>query len=279
MRKILLLTVSAGCLLAPAVSSALEVYGKLYQERYTFFLTEQGGNALMQVNNKMAGLKGPVDINAVQNEGYSRTGIAPYYNSNPQNRALRDDGKPVKAVTCVMTAVPAINGKMDRTWCVDEVGAEYIGFKGWPVQDAVARACRVGDNDCPVYLSLQGDDPRVRNDSVRFRSARTAKETGGNGGTDDLKSQGCALANESLRLGGETDTCKAITRIESVSPRNQRASFTTVSGQEGVLEISEDAPTGNMRTRSVTARPGGTFYSQSWKEGKWVCTGEGGRCH
>ena len=179
MRNLFVLLLSTLVLTLPSVSSAMDVYGRVHPERYTFWLTPQGGAALGAVNTKMAGMlntarpgsaQDALTVNNLQKQGYNAAGIAPFYPTERSQSTVRDDGKPVKVVTCLMSTVPNLDQKstMDRTWCADEVGAEYIGFSGWPKRETVMKACKVGEDDCPVYLSLQGDDPTVRNDSVRF---------------------------------------------------------------------------------------------------------------
>lgn len=222
MRNIITLLLSLTVLMLPSMSFALDVYGEIHPQRYTFFLTPQGGNALKAVNDKTAALlntaqqgnmRDALTVNALQKEGYDRVGIAPFYPSDRSQSAIRDDGQAVKAVTCVMTTVTVPNSTrkvtMDRTWCQDEVGAAYIGFSGWVHRDVVQKACRVGDADCPVYLSLQGDDPTVRNDSVRFVPAHppkpqtlpkpAPKETDPaivSKVVADLKANGCTIINK-----------------------------------------------------------------------------------
>jgi len=183
-RNFIMLLLSLTALTLPSVSSALDIYGQVHPQRYTFFLTPNAGNALKAVNDKTAAMldtaqkgnmRDALTVNAIQKEGYDAVGIAPFYPAERGQSTIRDDGNAVKAVTCVMTTVTVPgstrNASVDRTWCKDEVGAEYIGFNGWPLRSAVAKSCRVGDDDCPVYLTLQGDDPTVRDDSVKFTPA------------------------------------------------------------------------------------------------------------
>ncbi|WP_312585146.1 hypothetical protein [Atlantibacter sp.] len=215
MRKLLALSLCYVSLLAPSISSALTINGQIHPERYTFFLNDQGSHELMNLNNRMVAFynsSSSGDISAryaISEEGYTRIGIAPAPQDSPQNPTVRDDGKPVKAVTCVMSTVSVSTRTVDQTWCKDEIGAEYIGFKGWVRHDVVSKACRVGDTDCPVYLSLQGDAPTVRNDSVRFVPAHPPKPQAlpepAPKETDpaivskvvaDLKANGCAIINK-----------------------------------------------------------------------------------
>lgn len=288
MRNIITLLLSLTLLMLPSMSFALDVYGEVHPQRYTFFLTPQGGNALKAVNDKTAALlntaqqgntRDALTVNALQKEGYDRVEIAPFYPSDRSQSAIRDDGQTVKAVTCVMTTVTVPNSTrkvtMDRTWCQDEVGAAYIGFSSWVHRDVVQKACRVGDADCPVYLSLQGDDPTIRNDAVRFRASR--KPVGETSNVDELRANGCAMANESVRLdSGTPGRCSTITGIEA-SPGSKKmvAHFKTDTGESGTLEVTFDTP----HSRTVMARPVGSFYTQSLKNGKWVCTGAYGACY
>jgi hypothetical protein len=89
MHKLIALSFSSAVLLIPSISSALTVHGDIHPERYTFFLTQEGSNQLKQANERLA--KNPqaytLDVN--------HTGIQPF-------EAVRWDGKPVKAVTCVL---------------------------------------------------------------------------------------------------------------------------------------------------------------------------------
>lgn len=292
MRKLIVLSLSTVALIMPSISSALDVYGKIHPERYTFFLNTDGGNGLKDINNKivstMMGKIGPGNmqdaliINNIQKEGYDSLGIAPFAPESIQKSTVRDDDQPVKAVTCLMSTVTVPNSTrtvtMDRTWCKDEVGAEYIGFNGWPLRSAIAKTCRVGDNDCPVYLSLQGDDPTVRNDSVRFKPSQTSKVDTSKIG--EIKTNGCVLANESVRLQTKTPgQCKTITKVDAPQPGSHPykfvAHFQTDADGVGIVEVTYDTP----NLRMIQAKPVGAFYYQSFKEGKWVCTGAYGACY
>lgn len=292
MRKFIILSLSIVTLLIPSVSSALVIYGKIHPERYTFFLNANGGNELKDINNKMVSIMmrkiGPGNmqdaliINNLQKEGYDSVGIASFAPESIQKSTIRDDDQPVKAVTCLMSTVTVPNSTrnvtMDRTWCKDEVGAEYIGFNGWPLRNVIAKSCRVGDDDCPVYLTLQGDDPTVRDDSVLFKPSQTSKVDTSK--VDEIKANGCALANESVRLKtGTPGRCKVITKIDVPTPGTHPytfvAHFQTDTGSSDWLEITFNT----QNTREVEAKPVGTYYSQSLKEGKWVCVGAYGACY
>lgn len=89
MRKLVVLSLSSAALFIPLISSAMTIHGDIHPERYTFFLTQEGSTQLKQANDRIA--KNPqaytLDVN--------HTGIQPF-------DAVRWDGKPVKAVTCVM---------------------------------------------------------------------------------------------------------------------------------------------------------------------------------
>lgn len=106
MHKLIVLSLSSVALLIPSISSALTIHGDIHPERYTFFLTQEGSNQLKQANDRIA--KNPqaytLDVN--------HTGIQPF-------DAVRWDGKPVKAVTCVLVdgimmgkKLPGHNAKM-----------------------------------------------------------------------------------------------------------------------------------------------------------------------
>ncbi|HEI6960865.1 hypothetical protein PGT05_019330 [Yersinia enterocolitica] len=222
MRRFIMLSLSSVTLLIPAVSSALDVYGEIHSERYTFFLNDKGGDNLKRLNNKMVSAIGKVrpgnmqdalNMSNLQKEGYDSVGIASFVPDSIQKSTVRDDDQPVKAVTCLMSTVTVPHASrhitMERTWCKDEVGAEYIGFNGWPLRSAIAKSCRVGDNDCPVYLTLQNDDPTVRDDSVNFVPVHPPKPQAlpepAPKETDpaivskvvaDLKANGCAIINK-----------------------------------------------------------------------------------
>lgn len=104
MRNIITLLLSLAVLILPSMSFALDVYGEVHPQRYTFFLTPQGGNALKAVNDKTAALlntaqqgnmRDALTVNALQKEGYDRVGIAPFYPSDRSQSAIRDDGQAV----------------------------------------------------------------------------------------------------------------------------------------------------------------------------------------
>ncbi|WP_312805781.1 hypothetical protein [Atlantibacter hermannii] len=174
MRNLVVLLLIMLILTLPCVSSAMNVQGQVHRDRYTFILNEKGSEALMSLNNRMAAFYRSSDANnkaaryAISQSGYDGLGVAPAPLGISQSLTVRDDGKPVKALTCVMSTVAISTITTDELWCKDEVGAEYIGFNAWPHHDIVQRACRVDVDDCPVYLSLQGDDPTVRDDSAAF---------------------------------------------------------------------------------------------------------------
>ncbi|EOV6159820.1 hypothetical protein ACN93G_004606 [Enterobacter ludwigii] len=85
------------------------------------------------------------------------------------------------------------------------------------------------------------------------------------------------MANESVRLdSGTPGRCSTITGVEA-SPGSKKmvAHFKTDTGESGTLEVTFDTP----HSRTVMARPVGSFYTQSLKNGKWVCTGAYGACY
>lgn len=89
MHKLIALSLSSVALLIPSISSALTVHGEVHPERYTFFLTKEGSEQLKQANDLLAKNPQAYTLNVNQ------TGIQPF-------DAVRWDGKPVKAVTCVL---------------------------------------------------------------------------------------------------------------------------------------------------------------------------------
>ncbi len=211
MHRFIILLLGTISLLTTPISLALTISGKIHLERYTFFLNQKGGNDLRYINDKVvdmmeSGRPGNVTdslkIQPVQQKGYSLVGISP----SPFMGNVRYDGLPVKAVTCLISTVPVSTRTVEQTYCKDETGAEYIGFKGWPLHGAIEKSCRVGDDDCPVYLTFQGDDPTVRDDSVQFVSkpvkvhpAAPEKLTNPvivNQVIADLKANGCAIINK-----------------------------------------------------------------------------------
>ncbi|EMN7478918.1 hypothetical protein WB926_005592, partial [Salmonella enterica] len=101
MRKLVFLSLSSAALFIPLLSSAMTIHGDIHPERYTFFLTQEGSNQLKQANDRLA--KNPqaytLDVN--------HTGIQPF-------DAVRWDGKPVKAVTCVL--VDGVMMGQKTTW-------------------------------------------------------------------------------------------------------------------------------------------------------------------
>ena len=117
MRKLVVLSLSSAALFIPLVSSAMTIHGDIHPGRYTFFLTQEGSNQLKQANDRIA--KNPqaytLDVN--------HTGIQPF-------DAVRWDGKPVKAVTCVLVDGVMMGQKATWSQCKDESGAEYFGNKG-----------------------------------------------------------------------------------------------------------------------------------------------------
>lgn len=108
--------------------------------------------------------------------GYRLTGVSPSF---PWERGLsrvRDDGKPVKVLTCAMMTLKINQMQSSKVQYKDEVGAEYIGFQGWPSRNIIAKTCQVGEPRCPVYLFRQGDSLMQWDDSVSFKA--TSKNIG-----------------------------------------------------------------------------------------------------
>ncbi|WP_198283684.1 hypothetical protein [Yersinia enterocolitica] len=54
MRRFIMLSLSSVTLLIPAVSSALDVYGEIHPERYTFFLNDKGGDYVITQQRNVA---------------------------------------------------------------------------------------------------------------------------------------------------------------------------------------------------------------------------------
>ncbi|HFP3027804.1 TPA: hypothetical protein ACHF2M_001327 [Yersinia enterocolitica] len=100
MRRFIMLSLSSVTLLIPAVSSALDVYGEIHPERYTFFLNDKGGDNLKRLNNKMVSAIGKVrpgnmqdalNMSHLQKEGYDSVGIASFVPESIQKSTVRDD--------------------------------------------------------------------------------------------------------------------------------------------------------------------------------------------
>lgn len=265
MNKLIALSLSTVTLLIPSVSSALTIHGDIHPERYTFFLTQEGSNQLKQANDLIA--KNPqaytLDVN--------HTGIQPF-------GAVRWDGKPVKAVTCVLVDGVALGKRTTWSQCKDESGAEYFGNAGWLVRDYVAKACEVGKTDCPVYLVLQTDPPTMRSDTANFLpppkdfNASTSL-------IDEVKSEGCQMADNSFEHAKSTLRCRAITTARFIRKQNTEAAYeadlTTTTGETLVMRVgytygNASSKEPSWRTISVSE---GSIITDIYKEGYWVPNG------
>lgn len=160
----------------PAFSHAITIQGNIHPERYTFFLTEKGGDMLRDMNNEAVSVKlnNKAVFNAEAQTKAATANISPLlYAASPlEQNFIRYDGKPVKTLTCLITTrtMPGQNKNYawDETYCLDETGAAYIGTKGWPSRAIVEKSCEVGAQDCPVYLGMNNDPPTMRNDAVQY---------------------------------------------------------------------------------------------------------------
>ncbi|MDE7917113.1 hypothetical protein [Enterobacter kobei] len=160
----------------PAFSSAITIQGNIHPERYTFFLTEKGGEMLRDMNNEAVNVKhsGKASASVDAQNKAAAANISPllYPGAPLEQNFIRYDGKPVKALTCLITTrtMPGQNKDYawEETYCLDETGAAYIGTKGWPSRTIFSKSCAVGAADCPVYLSMNNDPPTMRNDAVQY---------------------------------------------------------------------------------------------------------------
>lgn len=160
----------------PAFSFAITIPGNVHSERYTFFLTETGGEMLRDMNNEAVSVKrsGKAEYSADAQRKAEAANISPLvYAASPlEQNFIRYDGKPVKALTCLLTTrtMPGTNKpySWEETYCLDETGAAYIGSKGWPSRAIFEKSCEVGASGCPVYLGLNNDPPTMRNNAVQY---------------------------------------------------------------------------------------------------------------
>lgn len=94
-------------LLFPALSFAITIQGHIHPERYTFFLTENGGEMLRDMNNEAVSVKlnNKAGFNAEAQNMAAAANISPLlYAASPlEQNFIRYDGKPVKALTCLIT--------------------------------------------------------------------------------------------------------------------------------------------------------------------------------
>lgn len=183
-------------LLFPALSFAITIQGHIHPERYTFFLTANGGEMLRDMNNEAVSVKlnNKAGFNAEAQSKAAAANISPLlYAASPlEQNFIRYDGKPVKALTCLITTrtMPGQNKNYawDETYCLDETGAAYIGTKGWPSRTIFSKSCAVGAADCPVYLSMNNDPPTLRNDAVQYVPYSRERVGGQKESTPTLKS-------------------------------------------------------------------------------------------
>lgn len=163
-------------LLFPALSSAVVIPGNIHPGRYTFFLTEKGGEMLRDMNDAAVSVKlnNKAGFTVEAQRMAAAANISPLlYAASPlEGNFIRYDSKPVKALTCLITSrnMPGTNKNYswEETYCLDETGAAYIGTQGWPSRAIFDKSCEVGTSDCPVYLSLKNDPPTLRNDSAQY---------------------------------------------------------------------------------------------------------------
>jgi len=160
----------------PAFSFAITIPGNIHPERYTFFLTDNGGEMLREMNDAAVSVKlnNRVGFSAEAQNKAAAANISPLlYAASPlEQNFIRYDSKPVKALTCLVTTrtMPGQNKNYtwEETYCLDETGAAYIGTKGWPSRAIVEKSCEVGVPSCPVYLGLNNDPPTMRNDVAQY---------------------------------------------------------------------------------------------------------------
>lgn len=170
-RLILICTLSI-----PAFSFAITIPGNIHPERYTFFLTDNGGEMLREMNDAAVSVKlnNRVGFSAKAQNKAAAANISPLlYAASPlEQNFIRYDSKPVKALTCLVTTRTMQgqnkNYSWEETYCLDETGAAYIGTKGWPSRAIVEKSCEVGVPSCPVYLGLNNDPPTMRNDAAQY---------------------------------------------------------------------------------------------------------------
>lgn len=160
----------------PALSFAITIPGNIQPERYTFFLTDNGGEMLREMNDAAVSVKlnNKIGFSAEAQSKAATANISPLlYAASPlEQNFIRYDDKPVRALTCLITTrtMPGQNKNYswEETYCLDETGAAYIGTKGWPSRTIFSKSCAVGAADCPVYLSMNNDPPTLRNDTVQY---------------------------------------------------------------------------------------------------------------
>lgn len=229
------LIISLTLMLSCFHSFAMVIKGDIHPERYTFFLNKQGAEALKNINNlnlKLRTNPGNIPLLRELENNVSIVGINSDEDPIWKKGNIRWDDKPPVALTCLISTVknPIRNFYQDITHCVDETGAEYIGLKGWPAQQALEKACKVGQSDCPVYLVLQGDDPTTRNDSVQFSSRPSAPASTAPKKdmaeveriTLYLKENGCSVINDAMIKKGSSSNsdqlCAQVTKVGGDGP-------------------------------------------------------------
>ncbi|MBE5215826.1 hypothetical protein IG611_11735 [Pectobacterium sp. A535-S3-A17] len=216
-------------------SFAMVIKGDIHPERYTFFLNKQGAEALKNINNlniKLREKPGNIPLLKELENNVNKIGINSDEDPIWKKGNIRWDDKPPVALTCLISTMknPIGNFYQDITHCADETGAEYIGLKGWPVQQALEKVCKVGQLDCPVYLVLQGDDPMARNDSVQFSPRPSAPVSVSPKKdmaeieriTSYLKGNGCTVINDAMiKKGSSNDSdqlCAQVTKVGGDGP-------------------------------------------------------------
>ncbi|MDY4315662.1 hypothetical protein SOW02_12050 [Pectobacterium actinidiae] len=240
-------------------SYSMVIQGDIHPDRYTFFLNEQGAEALKNINNINIQLRtkpGNIPLLKELENNVNKVGINSKEDPIWKKGNVRWDDKPPVALTCLISTTPVGNVYKDFTYCADETGAEYFGLKGWPSQQALEKTCKVGQSDCPVYLALQGDDPMARNDAVQF-SPRPSVPTSAlpkkdmaevEKITSYLKGNGCAVVNDAMIKNGSSSSsdqlCAEVTNIGGDGP------YYTVyykmidgyAGQHVIIEYKDGRP-------------------------------------
>lgn len=264
------LTMSLILMLSCFHSFAMVIKGDVHPERYTFFLNDQGAEALRNINNlnlKLRTNSGNIPLLKELENNVNKVGINSKEDPIWKKGNVRWDNKPPVALTCLISTTPIGNVYKDFTYCADETGAEYIGLKGWPVQQALEKTCKVGQSDCPVYLALQGDDPTTRNDSVQFSPrpsvpASTAPKKDMaevERITSYLKDNGCAVINDAMIKKGSSNNsdqlCAQVTKVGGDGP-NYSVYYKMIDGYAGQVvtimykdgkPIWFDLPNGTLR--------------------------------
>lgn len=280
-----LFTLGTLALLLPTLTQATTLSREDHPERYTFFLNAKGSHELKKINDEMAELmldfsvensQDALKANTLQNQSYQLTGIAPAIPQHNQPSRVRDDGNPVKALTCSLMTLHINQMQGQKIRCKDEVGAEYIGFNGWPSRHLIAKTCQVGELKCPVYLTLRGDSPTQRDDSVEFVAKTSPKPREHK--YSDIPTRGCEWVDISIKLGsGKNAQCQSMGKM--TFERNKvTAPYTTKTGQSGSLIVTIEKRN-STDMRYVRATPDGKELMQIYKEGRWICNQTGGKCY